>query len=167
MSPANSLKAWLCLILLLAGSSAFALSDDRRQPIELEADSVDINEAAGVSVYQGDVLLRQGSIEIQADRVTVHHQGGKPTLVVAEGKPVRFKQRPDDGKEDIIAQANRMEYHVGSEELVFSGNARVTQGKDSFSSDRIVYDRVKSVVKAGSAAKGKERVRIIIEAPKP
>jgi lipopolysaccharide export system protein LptA len=32
-------------------------------------------------------------------------------------------------------------------------------------SDRIVYDRVKSVVKAGAAAKGKERVRISIEAP--
>ena len=31
------------------------------------------------------------------------------------------------------------------------GNAKLTQGADTFSSDRIVYDRVKSVVKAGAA----------------
>jgi len=167
MYPVNTLKRWICLVLLLLSGSLLALSDDRAQPIELEADSVDIDESAGMSVYQGDVLLRQGSIEIQADKITVHHKGGKPTLVVAEGRPVRFKQRPDDGKEDIIGQANRMEYRVDSEELIFSGKARITQGKDSFTSDRIVYDRVKSVVKAGAAAKGKERVRITIEAPKP
>ena len=159
MYPVNTLIGWFCLTLLVLSGSVFALSDDRQQAIELEADSVDINESAGMSIYQGDVLLRQGSITIQADRITVHHKGSRPTLVVAEGRPVSFKQRPDDGKPDIIAQANRMEYRVGSEELVFSGKARVSQGKDSFSSDRIVYDRVKSVVKAGAAAKGKERVR--------
>jgi lipopolysaccharide export system protein LptA len=45
------------------------------------------------------------------------------------------------------------------------GDAVLIQGKDSMRSDRIVYDRVKSVVKAGAAAKGKQRVRISIEAP--
>ena len=41
--------------------------------------------------------------------------------------------------------------------------AELRQGRDSFRSDRIVYDRVRSVVKAGAAAQGKQRVRISIQ----
>jgi lipopolysaccharide export system protein LptA len=46
---------------------------------------------------------------------------------------------------------------------IASGDAVVIQGKDTFKSDRITYDRVKSVVKGGAAAKGKERVRIRVD----
>ena len=42
-------------------------------------------------------------------------------------------------------------------------NAELSQGSDRFSSDRIVYDRVKAKLKAGAAAKGSERVRVTIQ----
>ena len=166
MYPAKSVQTWLLIALFLLSGGALALSGDKNQAIEIEADSVDIKESEGVSVYKGDVILRQGSIELSADKVTVEHKGGKPSKVVASGTPVHFKQRPGDNKPDIVGQANKMEYRVDSEELILSGKARLSQGKDSFASDRIVYDRVKAVVKAGAAAKGSERVRITIQAPK-
>ena len=56
-----------------------------------------------------------------------------------------------------------MEYRFDSEELLLTGDAVVLQGKDTFKSDRITYDRVRSVVKGGAAAKGKERVRITVD----
>ena len=58
-----------------------------------------------------------------------------------------------------------MEYDVDGDELMLIDEAELRQGRDSFRSDRIVYDRVRAVVKAGAAAKGKQRVRISIEAP--
>lgn len=167
MYPVKPLQSWLLLILMLGSGTALALSGDKNQAIELEADSVDIRESEGFSVYQGNVVLRQGSIEVMADKVTVDHKDGKPSKVVASGNPVRFRQSPGDDKPDIKGQANQVEYRVDSEELILSGKARLTQGKDSFASDRIVYDRVKAVVKAGAAAKGSERVRITIQAPRP
>ena len=167
MYPVKSLQTWLFISLLLISGGVLALSGDKNQAIEIEADSVDIKESEGVSVYQGNVVLRQGSIEVTADKVTVEHKGGKPSKVVASGGPARFKQRSGDDKPDMVGQANKMEYRVDSEELILSGKARLSQGKDSFASDRIVYDRVKAVVKAGAAAKGSERVRITIQAPKP
>lgn len=166
MYPVNTLQTWLLLSLMLFSGATLALSDDKNQAIELEADSVDIRESEGISVYQGNVILRQGSIEVNADKVTVQHKSGKPTKVLATGSPVRFRQRPGDGKPDINGQADQVEYRVDSEELILSGKARLSQGKDSFASDRIVYDRVKAVVKAGAAAKGSERVRITIQPPK-
>lgn len=149
-------------LLLVISTGAHALSSDKDQPIELAADSVDIDEAHGTSVYKGDVDLRQGSMRLQADTVTVQQQSRKPNRVIAVGK-VRFQQ--DSGKGPIKAKAQKAEYEVDSEVLELTGNARLTQAGDTMSSDRIVYDRVKHKVKAGAAAKGRQRVRITIQAP--
>jgi lipopolysaccharide export system protein LptA len=156
-------KPLLALMLIFASPAVFALESDKEQPIELAADSVDIDESTGMSTYRGDVDLRQGTIRVRADVVTVHQNKRKPTKIIAEGGPVKFQQRSDKGP--IKGEARRVEYEVNSENLILIGDAVLTQGKDSMRSDRIVYDRVKSVVKAGAAAKGKQRVRISIEAP--
>ena len=156
-------NALLPLAMMLLSSSLPALESDQEQPIELTADYADIDESRGVSVYKGDVDLRQGSMRLRADIVTVHHVDRKPERMVAEGRPVKFQQQSDKGP--VKGEARRAEYEVSTENLVLIGDAVVVQGKDSMRSDRIVYDRVRSVVKAGAAAKGKERVRISIQPP--
>lgn len=156
-------NALLPLAMMLLTSSLPALESDQEQPIELTADYADIDESRGVSVYKGDVDLRQGSMRLRADIVTVHHVDRKPERMVAEGRPVKFQQQSDKGP--VKGEARRAEYEVSTENLVLIGDAVVVQGKDSMRSDRIVYDRVRSVVKAGAAAKGKERVRISIQPP--
>jgi lipopolysaccharide export system protein LptA len=148
---------------MLFASSLPALESDQDQPIELTADYADIDESRGLSVYKGDVDLQQGSMRLRADIVTVHHVDRKPERMVAEGQPVKFQQQSDKGP--VKGEARRAEYEVGTENLILIGDAVVVQGKDSMRSDRIIYDRVRSVVKAGAAAKGKERVRISIQPP--
>ena len=153
----------LALALALFGTAVTALESDRDQPIELAADSVDIDEGKGLSTYKGDVDLRQGTMRLRADVVTVYRRGRKTSKIVAEGRPVKFQQQSNKGP--VKGEARRMEYEVDSENLLMAGEAVLIQGKDSMRSDRIVYDRVRAVVKAGAAAKGKQRVRISIEAP--
>ncbi|WP_078117921.1 lipopolysaccharide transport periplasmic protein LptA [Thiosocius teredinicola] len=160
MYRVNSL---LALLLVVLTATATALESDKQQPIQLAADSVDVDQSKGVSIYRGDVDLRQGSIHLQADVVTVQHRGKKPSKIVAEGRPVKFSQQSNKGP--VKGQARRAEYEVNSENLVLIGDAVLVQGKDSMRSDRIVYDRVRSVVKAGAAAKGKQRVQITIDPP--
>ena len=163
MFRAKPLLALMLLMAMLASQAGLALESDKEQPIELAADSVDIDESKGISTYRGDVDLRQGSMHLKADVVTVHQNKRNPTKIIAEGRPVKFQQTTDNGL--VKGEAMRAEYEVNSENLVMIGDAVLIQGKDTMRSDRIVYDRVKSVVKAGAAAKGKERVRISIEAP--
>jgi lipopolysaccharide transport protein LptA len=112
---------------------------------------------------QGDVQVDQGSIRIRADKVTVTQREGESRRVVAEGRPVTFQQQPEGKQELVKGRALRTEYDMDSELLVMIGDALLIQGEDTFKSDRIVYDRAKSVVKAGAAASGKERVRISIQ----
>ena len=87
-----SATAWL---------SAAALESDRNQPIELAADSVDIDEGKGVSIYRGDVDLRQGSIRLRADVVTVHQDKRRPSRIVARGE-ASARARPNDRRSSTI-----------------------------------------------------------------
>jgi len=146
------------LLLMIFSAPVFALTSDKDQPIDLTADSADMNDEKGTSTYTGNVDIRQGSLRIQGDKVTVFHQGRDPQRFVANGK-VRFQQTADDGKL-IKGKADKVEYDMDSEYMQMTGNAWLDQGGDMIESDRITYDRVKSVVKGGSAAQGKQRVRM-------
>jgi lipopolysaccharide export system protein LptA len=158
----HHLSKTLLFVLLAFAGGVHALSSDKDQPIELAADSVDFDEARGVSVYKGDVDLRQGSMRLRASEVTVQQQGRKPNRIIAVGA-VRFSQASDKGP--ITARARQAEYEVNSEVLELTGDASLTQAGDTMQSDRIVYDRVNHKVMAGAAAQGRERVRITIQAP--
>ncbi len=152
----------LAAIALLSWATATtALPGDQDQPVEIEADGVEIDDGRQLSIYSGQVEVRQGSMHLWADQVTVHHKASRhPNRIIAVGKPARYRQLMDEKGTEVKAKAMRMEYDANSEEILLIDQARLTQGTDSFSSDRIRYDRNKAIVKAGASAKGKERVRI-------
>lgn len=148
-------------VLMLSCAAAYALEEDQNQPIELSADSADLDEGKGLSIYRGDVDVRQGSMRLQADVLTVYHTERRPTRMVAEGQPARFEQLTSDGL--VKGQSRRLEYEMQNENLQLIGDAIVFQGQDVMRSDRITYDRARGQVKAGAAAQGKQRVRISIQ----
>jgi lipopolysaccharide export system protein LptA len=149
--------------LLLSGPVS-ALESDVEQPITVEADSMDIDDGSGTSVYRGNVELHQGTLTLKADKVTVIQGRGKEKSdrVVAEGKPAILRQLPDGKTEYIEGRAQRMEYSVDSALLLLIGKASLRQGKDNFKSDRITYDRSKAMIRAGKSAKGNQRVKVTI-----
>ncbi len=162
----KSNKLTALLLLFLLPLTASALESDKNKPIYIEADSVEIDNGKGVSVYQGNVDVTQGSIHFTADKVVVTRNEGKSDHIRATGNPVTFKQELEGKKEPVRGRSRAVEYDTDSEMLHMIGDSVLYQGKDSFKSDRITYDRTKSLVRAGASAKGKQRVRISIESPK-
>ncbi|MCB1867992.1 MAG: lipopolysaccharide transport periplasmic protein LptA [Gammaproteobacteria bacterium] len=155
-----------CIPLLILPLLCGALESDREQPLYVEADGADLNDKTGVSVYTGNVVITQGSIKLSAHKVTLTQKGEKSDHILAEGNPVKFEQQTGGSKGLIKGQAKTADYHLDSETIFMVGDAIITQGKDTFRSDRITYDRVKGEVKAGASAKGKQRVRIAIQPQK-
>lgn len=143
-----------------------ALESDRDQPMQLEADSLAIDESAGVSLYEGNVTIVQGSLKLWADRLWVYRNQGKTEKIVSEGEPTRFSQLPQPGAEEIHGQARRMEFDVDHDQMLLLDNALLEQGGNSFRNDRIVYNRATAQVRAGGSAQGKKRVQVVIE-PQP
>lgn len=168
MRSINKILQLLLATTLIAAIpfAASALESDVDEPIEVEANSVEIVEESGKSIYKGNVVLIQGSIRIDADKVTVIQHDTKSDQIKAVGRPVRITQKSNDGKKPIKGRSSRMEYDVDSDMLYLIGNAVLTQGKDTFKSDRIAYDRKKSMIKGGTSAKGKQRVRVTIKSKK-
>jgi len=169
MTPAKTTRGCrrlgtsLSLLLLASPCPALGAEGDQDQPVYLEADSVELDEANSVSHYKGSVFVKQGTMEMEADEMTVHHYPDRrPKRIIAFGKPAKYRQDVDGEKEKVEAEALRMEYDAAKDEITLVGEALLFQGQDTFRSDRIVYDRARGQVKAGASAKGSERVRITI-----
>lgn len=159
---------FLVLIFLLFNiffmSNSFALSTDRGKPIELEADSADLDDKKGISIYRGSVVLIQGSTRLEADKLILYHNS-KHKLIKIEsyGKPARFKQRPDGQKQDVEAIAHKMIYINNKEIIHLYKKAKFKQGKNSFSGDNISYDMKNDLVKANKKKGSSGRVKVIIQ----
>lgn len=161
--PSLSLSAlWLLLPALAA-----ALPEDREQPIQLEADTAQLDQTTGVSVYQGNVTISQGSMKLSADTVTISVRDGEFRHLQAEGGPATFRYLPARDKPEVVGYGRRMDYDVATGTVVITRNARITQAKDEFTGERIEYDLDKDLVKARGGDGGRVQVILQPRAGKP
>ncbi|MGD8925615.1 MAG: lipopolysaccharide transport periplasmic protein LptA [Thioalkalispiraceae bacterium] len=148
---------------LTASSPGFALRSDRDQPIDIQADRVEIKEKEEISEYIGNVHLKQGSLDIKADKVTVYLKNGRLIKILIMGNPAVFKQKPEDNKDVVRSSAMNMEYFASKQHLILKTNASVVQGDNHFSGDFIEYDTLNSTVKANKDKGSESRVHAIIK----
>ena len=160
--PNNSFLVTVLLSsLLLSHSSVHALKDDIEKPVYINADSVLFNKAKGQGVYEGNVTIVQGSLDIRAAKIDIHAPGGEIKTITATGSPVKFQQKMDDGKL-AKGQANRVVYQVANKRIVLDGNAVITQNNDRFASNHIQYSTSSGELKAGNKkAAGRSRVKAV------
>ncbi|MEM7542216.1 MAG: lipopolysaccharide transport periplasmic protein LptA [Pseudomonadota bacterium] len=148
-----SLKVSLLLGLSLCCSSGWALSTDRDQPIEIEADFAELDDEEGTTIYIGNVVVIQGSMRMTGDRLRVILSEEREVQdAYMEGRPATFKQTPDNAEHDVEGEALLMEYHALINKIHLIEKAKVTQGARLFQGHRINYDTEKSIITARSAS---------------
>lgn len=163
----NKMKiVFIALFLFLFSSPLWALSSDKQKPVEVEADTFNLDDAKKITIYSGNVITTQGSMEIMADKVTIYGVRGTTEKVIATGKPVKFKQLPDGSQTPIRGEAKRFEYLVSKDTLILINQATLWQDGSTLASDRIVYDSKRSIVKAGDKESGGKRVKITMQPAK-
>jgi lipopolysaccharide export system protein LptA len=157
-------------ILVLAGNTAspilIALSQDQQQPISISADQAEIDQTKGFSFYSGAVIVTQGSMIINAERVEIHYVDDELSLILATGKPAHFQQQVNNTGNLTHAWGETIRYQISDEQLVITTAAKLEQQGNTTSGDRIVYLSQQDKVSAFSNTSGKQRVQMIIK-PKP
>ena len=151
------------LFLLLTVTSLFALKDDVEKPVHIDADSVLFNKSKGLAVYEGNVSIIQGTLKIKAQRIEINAPNNEIERITANGKPVSFQQKMDDGKL-AKGSANKLLFLVKDKRLFMDGNAVIAQNDDKFSSNHIEYSTQTGELKAGKNNKNpasKGRVKVI------
>lgn len=160
-------SGWLPLILLtlslLQASWGLALPEDESQPIRISADQAVRNEKQGVTIYTGNVELRQGSLLIEADKITIFHDDKSADKIIASGQPARLQQQPDPLKGAITASANTIEYYKIEERIHLITNALIEQDGSTVSGQSINYFVAEQKVMADSDTSNEsDRVEVII-----
>lgn len=135
--------AALSLILLAAAVAtgpALAKSTDRQQPMDLSAANMDaLLSDDSVSTLEGSVTIRQGSLEVDADRAEIHRKAGEIDRIVLTGSPARLRQISDQG-EPMDASAAQVVYTLSSEVMVLTGNVVINQPRGNLRGETVKYD---------------------------
>lgn len=177
MSPADSLvepgkkRGRMSVLLLLVCSFVllglpgvtFALPEDRQALIFIEADSVEIDDAKGVSIYKGNVQFTQGTTRLTADEARIFTEDRKIKRMVATGKPARYRTRPEDMEEDLVAEALTIKYFADTDTYEFHEEAHVWQAGNEFFGAFISYDATRDIVHARKDKSGRGRVHVILQ----
>ncbi len=173
----NSIPAYFYLLIsmMLFANYCQALKDDRNQPIEISANNAERDEKLGITLYHGNVVIRQGSLLIEAETVTIKTRisaiSSQEELeeIITVGKPSHLQQQLEANEEIIDASGTTLQYIVSSDTIHLIENAVLKQGARVITGDRITYDVAAQKVIAGGEQtenKNPERVTVTIP-PKP
>ena len=132
--------ALLLPVLLAFPLNAPAVDNERRLPVNVRADRIDIDQKKGISLYRGHVVFSQGTFLLKAARAEVQNRANVIETVTAEGKPVSFRHRPEGLVEFIEGEADRAVYHAPTRRVDLYGEVQVQRGRDLFRSAVLHYD---------------------------
>ena len=155
----------LILLMAFVTSLVLALPEDKKQPIEIEALSVVVDETTGFSEFSGNAVVRQGSLLLSAELIQVQTDNEEVVSMIAKGsleKPAKYIQSQENQARFVEATATKITYDVNAGMIFLIGNARLIQGFDSFSGDRLSYDINNDRVVVKGSEDGMERVKFKI-----
>ncbi len=143
-STSRLAAAGLAAALLLAAGAAWALSTDKSQPINVQADHGDFiadanDTSSGTSVYTGHVVITQGSIVITGDKAVMRVVNNELRSADVTGSPTTFQQQPDQG-ELIHGVSQELTYDASLNDVNLITQARMEQGLRLMTADHIHYN---------------------------
>lgn len=159
-----------CALFLCAGV-ALAEKADREKPIHLEADRVTLDDAKQLAVFEGNVVLTQGTMVIRGRRMEVRQDNEGFKSGVTWGDLAYFRQKRDGVDEFIEGWAERIEYDGRADKVQMFNRASLKRGQDEVRGNYISYDSKTEffqVVGGKNGAPGANggRVRAVLQ-PKP
>ncbi len=168
-----SLASLVALALALTPLAAQAVRSDREQPVNIEADRVTVDDRNKVHIFEGNVVLTQGTLVIKGDKLVVTQGAdGFQTGVATAGdkRLASFRQKREGSDTYIEGEAERIEYDSRSERARLFNRARVNSGGDEVRGHYIEYDALTEnylvTNQPGTAtarAEGDGRVRAVIQ----
>ncbi len=131
-----------------------AIKADPTLPVEVTAESLEVDQQSGRAEYIGNVVVGQGEMRLSADRLLVVYKADAGAIDRLEATgDVILVNGPD------AAEAERAEYSIDSGVIVMSGDVLLTQGQNALTSDRMTVNlttgtaqmagRVKTILNTG------------------
>ncbi len=153
----------LALLLPAATSAAWAQASKERavgfgnfgsskEPIKIDANKLDVFDKEGRAVFSGDVVAVQGESTMKCTTMTVFYeqqqnQGGAQTASAAPQGPSESAIKKIDCKGPVtivsrtqVATGDNATFDRGSNKILLSGNAALSDGPNVTRGERVTYD---------------------------
>lgn len=130
----------MAAMLMTMAINVHAEKADRDKPIDLEADSVTVNDAKQTSTYTGNVILTQGTLIIRGDKLVIREDSHGFQHSTSYGNPTTFKQKLEGKSEYMEGSGQRIEYDGRMDKVQLYTKAWVKRGEDIVHGDYIMYD---------------------------
>lgn len=160
----------LCAGGLAASGVAHAERADREKPINIESDRVTVDDIKQLSVFEGKVVLTQGTMVIRGDRMEVRQDKEGFKLGTVWGDLAYFRQKREGLDENVEGWGERIEYDSRADKVQLFKRAAMKRGDDDVAGDYISYDATTEffqVIGGGSktatANNPEGRVRAVIQ----
>lgn len=157
-----------------------AQGQDRDQPVQIDAKTLEVHDRSKTATFSGDVKVVQGGTTMTCKTLVVFYghelgiAGAKPVAdTPAGGMPEAQNIRRIEARGDVTvvsrdqsASGDLGVYDLSAKTITLSGNVVVTQGKNVIHGERVIVDTVtgNAHVEAASGAPGapQGRVRALI-----
>jgi lipopolysaccharide export system protein LptA len=133
---------------------AHAEKADREKEIQVLADRLTADDAKKEAVYEGNVIVTQGTMRITSAKITVREDAEGYRTYIATGAPVTFRQKRDNLDDWIEGFAQRAEFDDRNDMLKLFSSARLKSSQGELTGDYISYDRGKEFFQVTGAAPG-------------
>ncbi|SBS27363.1 Lipopolysaccharide export system protein LptA precursor [Marinomonas aquimarina] len=157
MTFQNPKLTFAALAIALICGPSFALPNDHQQPISIEADKAFFDQKQGTASYSGNVMVKQGSIVIEAQQLTIqtNPETGEFKALNAQGSPSKFSQQMDQAGNTMHANGDSLDYDVTTGQLEIHNNGYLQRGEDEISADYIHYLLEEGTFKAENRGSGR------------
>lgn len=151
------------------GSSFQAYEGSSDEPINIEADMLEVDDEQKQAVFKGNVVARQGGFSLKARELAVYYTGqpaGQVAAASAGGSDGSITRIEAKGKvlvttrDDQTATSEWAKFDVEKQVVTIGGNVVLSQGQNVLKGDRLVIDLKtgKSRFEVGNQS-GKQRIR--------
>jgi lipopolysaccharide export system protein LptA len=136
----------------------------RQGALAISADAATADPADFVAsrwVFTGNVLIRNAGTEVRCATADLAFRDNVLRTAVLRGSPAEFTQPRAGARLPTEGRADQLDYDPVAGLIRLRGNARLADGTNEITGDRIDYDLRREVVSAGAGSGGPVRMRIV------
>lgn len=148
----------LSVLTLLISPHGLALPSDSRQALHIKADSSVYNYKTGFNIFEGNVIIDQGSTHITADRlITKSDIKHKISEAIAYGDQqlAHYWTLSKESEPEIHAYARVIKFYPIQSNVTLEKQVKVTQGENSFNGELIHYNSNDQTITVPASNKGR------------
>lgn len=165
-----SRKTSLALLACLFVPLCWAEQNDHKQPMQVEADQVVINNVERTSIFTGKVQATQGTLELRGDKIIISEDKKGNKIGLVYGSTASFRQKREGINEYVEGYGERIEYDTQKQTIDIYGQARLKREQDFIRGEHIIYNAQTEIfqVDTGAVVQGvaPQRVRAVLQPSK-